>query len=646
MLSENTNYSYLSKIFSRKGNRSLVLISFAGILLLGAFLRFYGLGQSSIGNEYYAATVKSMMMSWHNFFFAAFEPGGSISVDKPPFGFWIACISASIFGLNGFALAFPNALAGVLGIPLLFSMVRKPFGDLAGLTTALALAISPIAIATERNNTQDGLLVFLLLLAARAEMNAIENGKFRYLLLAFALVGLGFNIKMLQAYMVLPALAAVYYFCSRHGLSKKIIHLGISLLFLLSISLSWALIVDSFPAGSRPFIGSSIDNSEMELIAGHNGIKRLFGNAASIQLIAPLQAGIGLGAGGRGANAQEVGVPGTLRLFKLPMADQAGWLLFPAFCGFILAVLILGRPYPMAGKHRALILWAGWLIPMLGYFSFTSGLWHTYYLVMLGPALASFTGIFVWCLKEILENGFVNRWTNTVPAGRKAVNINSGQLIIVLSGISSGIEAAILIMHPAHAAVAAVLTICAWLAGVLFLNVKAERWFIFFIIISLIIGPLVWSGMTTFNLHPDVDLPIAGPLSRMGADSAVMTENQQVLMDYLLAHTEPDTYLFAVMDSHGASPFILAAGRPVFTFGGYVGMDNVIDASGLENLVNSGKLRYVMDNNNLSNKPEIAGWVTDHCQVVDVRGAATRKVENNAGPREQVFKALYDCKIE
>jgi len=57
------------------------------IVLLGAFLRFYELGAHSVGNTYYAATVQSMLTSWRNFFFASFEPGGSVTVDKPPLGF-------------------------------------------------------------------------------------------------------------------------------------------------------------------------------------------------------------------------------------------------------------------------------------------------------------------------------------------------------------------------------------------------------------------------------------------------------------------------------------------------------------------------------------------------------------------------------
>ena len=188
---------------------------------------------------------------------------------------------------------------------------------------------------------------------------------------------------------------------------------------------------------------------------------------------------------------------------------------------------------------------------------------------------------------------------------------------------------------------------CTWAAGVVILQKGwAKQWFLVFMITSLMIGPMVWSGMTTFNQQPDVDLPIAGPLTRKGLDGAVLTENQQLLLDYLNVDYKEGTFLFAVMDSHGASPFILASGKPVFTFGGYIGADNVIDTNGLAALVESGKLRYVMDNNNLSSKPEIAGWVTDHCSAVEVPGVVSRSIVSNGGPREQVFKALYDCGAE
>jgi 4-amino-4-deoxy-L-arabinose transferase-like glycosyltransferase len=259
--------------------RIVAALALSLIILLGAFLRFYQLGAYSIGNIYYAATVKSMLTSWHNLFFAAFEPGGSVSVDKPPLGFWVQASSAYFLSVNGFALALPNALAGMLSIPLLYSLVKKQFGVLAALVAALVLAVLPVAVSTERNNTIDGLLVFVLLLAAWAVWRSVASGKLRYLLLGAFIVGLGFNIKMLQAYMILPAVYALYLFGAKHAWWMRIVHLVVASLLLLVVSLSWAAFVDLTPTDSRPYVGSSTDNTEMELIVAHNGLSRLFAQA-------------------------------------------------------------------------------------------------------------------------------------------------------------------------------------------------------------------------------------------------------------------------------------------------------------------------------------------------------------------------------
>jgi len=149
------------------------------VIVLAAFLRFFRLGAYGVGNAYYAATVQSMLTSWRNFFFASCEPGGSVTVDKPPLGFWVQAASAYVFGINGFALALPQALAGVLSVLLLYVIVKRQFGTLAGLIAAATLAVMPIAVAVERNNAVDGLLVFVLLLATWAFLRAVRRGRFR-----------------------------------------------------------------------------------------------------------------------------------------------------------------------------------------------------------------------------------------------------------------------------------------------------------------------------------------------------------------------------------------------------------------------------------------------------------------------------------
>ena len=66
--------------------------------------------------------------------------------------------SARLFGFTPFSVFLPQALAGVLSVLLLYHLVRRHFGVVAGLLAALALAISPISVVTNRNNTIDSTL--------------------------------------------------------------------------------------------------------------------------------------------------------------------------------------------------------------------------------------------------------------------------------------------------------------------------------------------------------------------------------------------------------------------------------------------------------------------------------------------------------
>ena len=56
------------------------------IAALSFTLNFYAISNNGTGNEYYAACIKSMTLSFKNFFFVSFDPAGMVSVDKPPLG--------------------------------------------------------------------------------------------------------------------------------------------------------------------------------------------------------------------------------------------------------------------------------------------------------------------------------------------------------------------------------------------------------------------------------------------------------------------------------------------------------------------------------------------------------------------------------
>src|SRR5256884_5831028 len=248
-----------------------------GILLISIVMNFYALGKNGFGS-YYPAAVLSMMDNWHNFFFAAYDPGGFVSIDKPPVGFWLEAASAKIFGFNSVSILLPQALAGVLSVWLLFYLVRRHFGVVDGLLAALALALNPISILTNRNVTIDSTLTLVLLLGAWTVLKAAETGRLRWLLLTAFIVGIGFNIKLLEAYLVVPASGLLYLLAAPHSLRKRIGHLALAGVLLLAISLSWVVGVDLTPASQRPYVGSTQDNSELSLALGYNGIQRLLGS--------------------------------------------------------------------------------------------------------------------------------------------------------------------------------------------------------------------------------------------------------------------------------------------------------------------------------------------------------------------------------
>jgi 4-amino-4-deoxy-L-arabinose transferase-like glycosyltransferase len=122
------------------------------ILLLATFTNFYELQRNGYANLYYAAAIRSMLESWHNFFFVTFDPAGFASVDKPPLGFWIQTASAKLLGYSGFSILLPEALAGVASVGVLYLVVRRVFGAGTGLLAALLLAITPTSIAPLANN--------------------------------------------------------------------------------------------------------------------------------------------------------------------------------------------------------------------------------------------------------------------------------------------------------------------------------------------------------------------------------------------------------------------------------------------------------------------------------------------------------------
>jgi 4-amino-4-deoxy-L-arabinose transferase-like glycosyltransferase len=380
-----------------------------GIVALAAVLNFVGLSREGYDNQYYAAAVKSMSLSWHNFFFNSFDPGGFVTIDKPPLGFWFQVASVKIFGFNGVALLIPQALAGVLAVALLYHLVARTFGRSAGLISALALAITPISVVTARNNTIDSSLVLVVLLGAWAVLKAAETGKLRWLLLCAVLVGLGFNIKMLEAYLVLPAFGLVYLIGTKKNIWRRLANLALAGVVLLAVSLSWAAAVDFTSASNRPWVDSTTTNSEISLAIGYNGLQRLTGNHSISTTTSATNAG-GPGGNGGPGGVSENGPTGVLRLLDTQLGSQIGWLLPLAVIGFVVAFWQTRPRFRILDdRQRSLLLWGVWLLTTGAFFS-VALFYHTYYLVMLAPAVCALAGISIAALWQAYSRPGSRAW--------------------------------------------------------------------------------------------------------------------------------------------------------------------------------------------------------------------------------------------
>jgi 4-amino-4-deoxy-L-arabinose transferase-like glycosyltransferase len=247
----------------------------------------------------------------------------------------------------------------------------------------------------------------------------------------------------------------------------------------------------------------------------------------------------------------------------------------------------------------------------MAYFSFTTGLFHRYYLIMMGPPLAALAGITAWTLIQLWKRRPLWAWT----------------VLLVLSGFTVAFEIFTLRHYVDTFGVVTPIAIISWMAGMVLLlrrGTPGTPWVgIALLSTGLLATPLAWSALTTFNTHPDVALPTAGA-DRMSA-TTFMTPNQESLGpvgEAILAHvqasTHPSSYLLATSTARDAAPFILATGSPVFTFGGFTGNDPIVDLDGFIGMLEQGELRYVLGLP--QQKPEIARWIRGHCAMVEVPG--------------------------
>jgi 4-amino-4-deoxy-L-arabinose transferase-like glycosyltransferase len=226
-------------------------------------------------DPFYDAAVRSMGMSWHNFFFGAFEPGGSVSIDKPPVDLWLQVASVKLIGFSATALKLPEALAEIVAVPLLFEAVRRMWGATAGIAAAAALAVLPVTVITARSDTMDGVMMMLLVLALLFVVRAVETGRTAWLMGGAAVLGVAFDVKLLESIVALPGIALLAYLGLEGSRVSRLLRVSLAAVVYVAVALSWLTATLVFPAHDRPYAIGSTNGSAWNAAFVFNGTDRL-----------------------------------------------------------------------------------------------------------------------------------------------------------------------------------------------------------------------------------------------------------------------------------------------------------------------------------------------------------------------------------
>ncbi|WP_238783188.1 ArnT family glycosyltransferase [Streptomyces monomycini] len=436
-----------------------------GIAALAAVLYAWNITSSDYAG-YYAAAVRSMSESWKAFLFTAFDPASTVTLDKIGGFLWPQALSARIFGFSNWALTLPQCVEGVVCVLVIHRTVRRWRGPAAGLLAAGALTLTPVAASMFGHALLEAPLTMCLVLAADQCAKAMTEGRLRPLLLAAVWVGVAFQAAMMQAWIIVPALAVAYFVVSPAALRKRLGHLLTAGAVLLAVSFSWVLLMTVVPKDARPYVDGSRDNSALSMVFGYNGFDRLKsgwdidaanstppgaakgasgagggagggadeGGGTSSKTSAktgsgrhaPAQAGSGAksapgtslakGGGqaqGGGGSHVAVGAPtsGWLKLFRAPLAQQIGWL-FPLALSALVLGFVTRRKQPRTDPVRGgYLLWGGWLLTAVAVMS-AINVPHATYMAALAPGLAALSaaGVVTLWRAHRREMGVQGEW--------------------------------------------------------------------------------------------------------------------------------------------------------------------------------------------------------------------------------------------
>ena len=549
----------------------------------------WALGRDPL-EPYYAAAVRSMSMSWHNFIYGAFDPAGTITLDKLPGAFWVQALAVRAFGVHTWVIVLPQAIEGVLTVLFLYRAVQRLAGPAAGLIAAAVVVVSPATVALNRGNISDSLMILLLVLAADAVSAALARGSQRHLILAAVWTGLAFQAKMIEAWLVLPAFGLVYLVSAPGTLSRRVRQLAVAGVVAALVSLSWMTAVSLMPAAHRPYIDGSHDNSAYEQVFVYNGFGR-FGEQTPLQLLA---------AQSPGAVPVRYPAPGPGRLLRGGLGRDTGWLLPAAVIVGCWGIISRRRP-PRGDPLRAcFILWGGWLVLLAVTFSLATTI-NPYYTAALTPAVAA-----------ILGAGVAAAWSS----GRSAAGRWIGLAVVLAATTAYAAWLAASGQAPGWLVPAVIVIGAAALAVVLAsVAVRTDALLAAGLAAGVVAGtvaPAVASAGLVLRHRGAFDTPFETAAQARANDVLFLRTPAQVapIVQRLQDIQVGAPYLLATQTSALASVFIFASGEEVLPIGGFTGTIPSPTLAQIQADVRAGRFHFVLATNLAD--PRLR-WIAAHC---------------------------------
>jgi 4-amino-4-deoxy-L-arabinose transferase-like glycosyltransferase len=611
---------------------------------------------------FYSMAAKSMSESWKAFVYGAVDPQASLTIDKLAGSFVPQAISARIFGFHEWSLALPQVIEGVVATLVIHRVVRRWTGSAAaGLFAAAVLAFTPVVASMFQHSMEDGALTMCLVLAADRYQYAVMHGKLRSLVFCGVWIGLGFQAKMLEAWLILPAVGLAYLLFAPGSRGRRVRDALVAGAVGLLASLSWVLLYTVTPSGDRPYIDGTTNNNAFSMVFGYNGLTRLGIHvpgaigAENAQSLRAALAQIGVPQSAM-KNLQALGVSGRGKLFGTEFGPEVGWLYPLAFLALIAGLWWTRRAPRTDGLRAGFVFWGLWLLVGLVVYSAMT-IPHTAYLALLAPPVAALSAA-----------GIALYWrTWLLPGAIAAEAVWTVYLAHDYGSFLPWLTPTVVVLA------------CLALTGLAIARFNGTRTRLPLVaaavgILAMLATPFAWAASTLDSQYRGTALDAtAGPaeVGLTGGGKGELAQQARQLANYLVtkdaqlntinsdllgyvdATQSPDVkYAFATDDWLAAQPYVDGAGAHVLPMGGFSGQAGYPTLAQVQELVRGGQLKYfLLDDPGTFSESFLFGaggggpvlhsvdaWVRANCDPIP---SSTYRV-----PMDDVAQTLFSCSAD